>query len=253
MGIKLEIETKRFQSLVRAVSINGIIETPVLRFRPNQIRVMNKDVASVVLGCGIFKDRYFINYQAEDIEKVEEIKVGFNAEKLLKISKQLSDETTEIYIRPEKNKIEMTTDTQKASVPIVESVTGEAKPVPVIVEKEDTIEFTEDYAVVEQIPVLKKEIESLGEAETRFIVKDGELSVQQETIDGYSFAQKLKKGINAEDFTLIAGSDYLSAIFSSMISNDTIEIRLNKDHPLGFVDKNENYTFVVLLAPRIEG
>jgi len=251
MEINLELETARFQNLVRAVSINGTIETPVLRFQPNKVKAINKDIANVVLACAIFRDRYFINYRAETGEE-EEVKIGFNAEKLLKISKQLSDETTEVRIEPEKYRIEIATDSQEASVPIVESISGEMKSVPSMEIKEDTIEFTDSAMLTEQIPVLRKEIESLGESETRFIVKNGELSVQQESVDGYSFAQKLKKGINTEDFSVLAASDYLSAIFSSMISSDMIEIRLTKDQPLAFIDRDENYEFVVLLAPRIE-
>ena len=228
MEISLEVETLRFQNLVKVVSINGTIETPVLQFQPNQIRAINKDIASVVLSCGIFRDRYFINYSAE-IGNEEEVKVGFNAEKLLKITKQLSDETTEVHIKPEKYKIEINTDSQEVSAPIVESIAGEMKSVPSMEIKEDTIEFTDSPMLIEQIPVLKKEIESLGESETRFIIKNGELSVQQESVDGYSFAQKLKKGLNVEDFSVLAASDYLSAIFGSMITNDMIEIRLTKN------------------------
>jgi len=250
MRIDLELETTRFQNLVKAVSINGTIETPMLRFQANKVKAINKDIANVVLACAIFRDRYFINYQAE-IGNEEELKVGFNAEKLLKIARQLSDETTEVHIEPENHKIEMTTDTQEASVPIVESFT-EMKSVPSMEIKEDTIEFTDSPMLIEQIPVLKKEIESLGESETRFIVKEGELSVQQESVDGYSFAQKLKKGVNVEDFSVLAASDYLSAIFSSMITNDMIEIRLTKNYPLGFMDRDDSYVYAVLLAPRIE-
>ena len=250
MRIDLELETTRFQNLVRAVSINGTIETPMLRFQPNRVKAINKDIANVVLACAIFRDRYFINFQA-DIGNEEELKVGFNAEKLLKICRQLSDETTKVHIEPESHKIEIKTDSQEVSAPIVESFT-EMKSVPSMEIKEDTIEFTDSPMLIEQIPGLKKEIESLGESETRFIVKNGELSVQQESVDGYSFAQKLKKGLNVEDFSVLAASDYLSAIFSSMITNDMIEIRLTKDFPLGFMDRDDSYVYAVLLAPRIE-
>jgi len=251
MKIDLELETTRFQNLVKAVSINGTIETPMLRFQANRVKAINKDIANVVLACAIFRDRYFINYSAE-IGNEEELKVGFNAEKLLKICRQLSDETTEVHIEPESHKIEIKTDSQEVSAPIVESIAGEMKSVPSMEIKEDTIEFTDSPILIEQIPVLKKEIESLGESETRFIVKGGELSVQQESVDGYSFAQKLKKGVNVEDFSVLAASDYLSAIFSSMITNDMIEIRLTKNYPLGFMDKDDSYVYAVLLAPRIE-
>ena len=45
MRIDLELETTRFQNLVRAVSINGTIETPMLRFQPNRVKAINKDIA----------------------------------------------------------------------------------------------------------------------------------------------------------------------------------------------------------------
>ena len=248
MGIEIELETLRFQNLVKAVTIGAVIETPTLQFKQNQLKAVNKDIASVVMSHIVFKDKYFSNYKVES-----DTKVTFRADMLLKISNQLSDKMTKVHIEPEKNEIKIFTDTQEATLPTIESILPETKLMSLMKENENgEIEITEPFMVSEQIPLLKKEINTIGETETIFTLSSGELLVQQRSRDGYSLSKKIKKGITAVDFSVIGATSYLGAIFNSMIS-DEIELKISKDLPLIFIDKADEYSITTLLAPRVEG
>jgi len=246
MEIEIELETERFKNIVKAVSINGIIETPTLQFQPNQLKAINKDLASVVLSYSIFKSKYFIKYGVET-----DYAVGFESQRLLRIAKQLSGEVATIRLNSDKDEIEIFTKSREVAVPTVESVIKRAEIPSFVKEGENGVETDASFMMSEKIQILKRELESLGELETTFMLSNGELSVKQESVDGYRDIQKLKNGIACTDFSVISATSYLSTIFDSVICEE-VELKLSKDFPIVVLDKTADYNILLVLAPKVE-
>jgi len=245
MGISLEVETARFQSLVRAISINGLIEEPAIFLRQEYLKTVNRDIASVIASCSIFQEKFFNRYH---VEEREERYIAVNAEKLLKLTKQLSDDTVEIKI--EKDKMTIRTAQQKIKVPLIEYNKGQAKLPHFLREEETGFVFTETYPVVVKIPKLGRELEGLGEKETFFSINDSSLTVKQETVDGYLIEQKISD-VNVESsFSVVVDTSYLKGMFDSVICEE-VELRLDKTSPLAIIDKTSDYQLVLGLALRV--
>lgn len=243
--IEFEIETKRFHEIIKAVSINGIIEVPTIQFLPDRLRAANKDLADAVISYASFNKSYFTKCDIKD-----ETKISFESEKLLKISKLLTDEMTKVQIDKDKDQVKISTKMQEVTVPIMESPVKETTLPRFTEEKDGVLEITQPFTITEKIPILKREAESLGQEETMFIIKDNTLSAQQKTTDGYSFAHKLKD-ISAVDFSVMASTSYLGAMFDSFISEE-VELRLSESDPIVIVDKTVDFEILMILAPRME-
>lgn len=243
--IEFEIETERFRDVIKAVSINGIIGVPTVQFLPDRLKAVNKDLADAVLSYTSFNKSYFTKYDIKD-----ETKISFESEKLLKIVELLTDKMTNIQIDKTKDQIKISTKMQEVTVPIMESPIKESTLPGFTEEKDGILEITQPFTVTERIPILKREAKSLGQEETMFIVRDNMLSAQQKTTDGYSFTHKLKT-IKAVDFSVMASTSYLGAMFDSVIS-DEVEIKLSEVDPIVIIDKAVDFDIVMILAPRME-
>ena len=247
MKIELEVETMRFQSVVKAMSIGGLIENPVIQFKENQLRIVNRDIANSLISCGTFEKKYFNKY-----EVTEEKAVAVNAEKLLRLTKQLSDDTVKVQVEPEKDRMTILTAQQKVKVPLIEFNETQIKLPGFLVENDGKFGFSEGskYLATVKIPRLGKELEGLGERETTLQVINNKLMIKQETVDGYLIEQKLH-AVEATDFSVMADSTYLKSLFDSAICEE-VELKLDKTLPLTIVDKTSDYSLILALALRIE-
>ncbi len=245
MGISLEIETARFQSLVRAISINGLIEEPAIFLAQGHLKTVNRDIASVVASCSVFQEKFFNGYH---VEEGEERYIAVNAEKLLKLTKQLSDDTVEIKI--ERDKMTIRTAQQKVKVPLIQYNEGQAKLPHFLREQGNEFAFTEIYPVIVKIPKLGRELEGLGEKETFFSINDSSLTVKQETVDGYLIEQKISDVETESKFSIVVDTSYLKGMFDSVICEE-IELRLDRSLPLAIIDKTSDYQLVLGLALRV--
>ena len=243
MEVDLEVETVRFQNLVKAVSINGLIEEPVISLEQEQLKTVNRDIASVVASCSIFQEKFFNKYQIE-----EERQVAVNAEKLLKLTKQLSDDTVEVKV--EKDRMTIHTAQQKIRVPLIECNERQTKLPNFLVEQENKFVFSETYPVITKIPRLGKELEGLGEKETFFTITGSGLTIKQETVDGYLIEQKISEVETKEEFSVVVDTSYLKGMFDSVICEE-VELRLDESSPLVIVDKTSDYQLVLGLALRV--
>jgi len=252
--IEFELETKKFQDLVNIVSINGIIEYPVLQFFEDKLKSLNTDISGVVFIYSSFIKDWFAKYTIESIEVNDKDNiVCFDSKRLLKAIKLLSGETVKVKIQKDKDSINISTSKNNLNVPIMSDTIGITKVPRFIEEKEDTIEFKDiDFMLSEKIPIIpSQKIESLGEEESVFIIKDGNLSIFQKTNDGYKFSDEIKSDVNSVDFAVSTTTSYLVPVFKSLIS-DEVEINLGKNLPVILLDKTKDYNIVIALAPRIK-
>jgi len=243
--IEFEIGTKRFREIIKAVSINGLIEIPTIQFLPDRLRAVNIDLAGAVMSYASFNKSYFTKYDIKD-----ETRISFESEKLLKISKLLTDEMTKVQINTDRDQVKISTKMQEVTVPIMKSPIRETNLPRFIEEKDGILEITQPFTITEKIPILKQEAKSLEQEETMFIIKNNILSAQQKTTDGYSFAYNLKT-IQAVDFSVMASASYLGAMFDSVISEE-VELKLSKEDPIVIIDKTADFDIMMILAPRME-
>lgn len=245
--IELEVETMRFQNVVKAMSIDGLIENPVMQFGKNQLKVVNRDIANSLISCGIFGKKYFNKYEVS-----EEKAVAVNAEKLLKLTKQLSDDIVKVQVEPEKDRMMILTTQQKVKVPLIEYNETQIKLPGFLVESDGEFGFSEEnkYLASVKIPRLGKELEGLGERETVFSIINNTLIIKQETVDGYLIEQKLH-AVEAINFSVMADSTYLKSVFDSAICEE-VELKLDKTLPLTIIDKTSDYSLILALALKIE-
>lgn len=253
--IEFEMEAQRFLNIVKAVSINGVIETPILQFLPNGIRAVNKDLADAVFNYSSFSKNYFANYKVDEkvgegTEKGIGVECSFEAEKLLKVVKILSGDMAKVQVNKDNNQIIISTKDQKATVPIIETPLKKDK-LPIFTEeKEGVLEVQDTFMISEKIPLLKRETAGLGQEDTIFMVADNILSAKQKTVDGYSFTYNIKN-VSGVDFSVIGDTAYLNNIFDSLIGSE-VELRLSKEEPIVIIDKTIEYDVVVVLAPKME-
>lgn len=241
---EIKVETERFQNIIKMASMNGVIEQPVLQFTPEYLKVLNKDMSSAVMSYGIFKKEYFTNYPV-----TEKTEICIDAKILLKILTSLSGKDLTLNVDTEKNQVRLHTEVQKVKIPILESTTRIPKNPVFTEEKDRTIKITEDFMILEKIPVLKHEIKGLDEEVTVFSVIGKKLFVRQEADEGYESSYTLKD-VNTEDFEIPLTTGFLTSMFNSFTSGE-VELGMSEDKPFILVDKTPEYTVLLLLAPRV--
>ena len=246
--MKVKVETELFKGIIKAVCMNGLIETPVIKFGEDCVEAMNQDIANVAMSVCRFDKDTFLEYGITG----EEEKVAIEADKTLKLIRNLSGD--EVTIEKTDSSLLIKTDSEKLKIPIIES--NDAKlPQAILVRKEDGIVYLNEsmeFQLKENIPVLKKELEGLGERVTVFELKDKELSVRQETTDGYSFQSSIMKDVNSDDFSVMFDTDYLKNVFDSLIDGNVL-LNLGKESvPIVLQNNTNNYRILVLLLPRID-
>ena len=243
--MNVKIETEMFKAMIRAICLNGVIDTPRISFKKEHLEAVNMDIPNISLSCCYFDKNAFLEYE---VSKEEDI--GIEAGEVMKLIKHLSGD--EMTMTTDKNSLVIVTDHEKLKIPIIE--TKEQK-VPSLIEMgedgEMSIQTGTTFYMNETIPVLKKELESMGEDETSFEMKSGKLSVMQETTDGYLFQSVIKEEVKSEDFNITFNSDYLKDVFNSVI-DDEVQIRLGNSLPVILENKTDNYQVIFLLMSKIK-
>jgi len=247
--MKISVETGFFKALVRAVCMNGEVETPVMVFKEQYMESINKDIADSAMAVCRFEKDAFLEYEIIG----EEEEIAIEAEKTMKLIRNLSGD--EVTIEKTDNSLLLRTENEKLKIPVIEA--GKEFPLPkafFVRDENGIVELSKDgeWIVKETIPVLRKELEGLGESVTVFEMKDGKLSVMQETTDGYSFQSNVVENIKSEDFTTMFNTDYLKNVFNAVI-DDEVVLSLGKDLiPLVLENNTNNYRILQLLLPRVE-
>lgn len=247
--MKVSVETGFFKGLVKAVCMNGEIETPVMLFKEQYMETINRGIANAAMTVCRFEKDVFLEYGITG----EEEEVAVEAEKTMKLIRNLSGD--EVTIEKTDNSLLLRTENEKLKIPIIEAKKELALPGLLLVRDENGIvELSKDteWLVKETIPVLRKELEGLGETVTVLEIKDGKLSVMQETTDGYSFQSSVTENIKSEDFTTMFNTDYLKSVFNAVIDDEVI-LNLGKDlTPMILENNTKNYRILHLLLPRVE-
>ena len=243
--MRIKVETGMFKSMIRAICLNGVIDIPMLVFKKDYLEAVNHDISQISVSACHFGKETFIEY---DVTKNNEI--GIEAGEVMKLIKRLSGD--EIIMSREKDSMVIVTDREKLKIPTIKI---QKQKFPSIIKVEENgdldIQFDSPFYMDETIPVLKKELESMGENEMTFEMRDGKLSVVQETIDGYVFENTIKKEVQSDNFNVGFNTEYLKDVFNSVI-NDEILMRLGNKLPLVLENKTDNYQTIFLLMPRIK-
>lgn len=244
--MNIKIETELFKGMIKAICLNGLVATPRIVFKKECLEAVNTDIANASLsGCHFGKET-FLEY---DVTVEEE--VGIEAEKVMKVIGKLSGD--EITMSKGENSLVIVTEHEKLKIPTIET-RKQKIPSMLKVEENGEMSIQTDFTfhVDEIIPVLKKELESMGERETMFEMKDGKLSVMQKTTDGYFFQSAMREGMKAKDFNILFDTDYLKNVFDSAI-DDEVRMKLGSGNtPMILEDKTKSYQLLFILVPRVE-
>lgn len=243
--MKVVIETEMFRRMIRAISLNGLINTPRISFKKERLEATNIDISNISFSACHFGKDAFLEYE---VSKEEDI--GIEAGEVMKLIKHLSGD--EITMTTDENSLVIVTDHEKLKIPTIE--TKEQK-VPSLIEVgEDgvmSIQTGTTFYMDETIPVLKKELEGMGEDETTFEMKEEKLSVMQETTDGYLFQSVIMESVKSENFNIVFNTDYLKSVFNSLI-DDEVQIRLGDKLPIILENKTDIYQVIFLLMSKIK-
>ncbi|RLI90218.1 MAG: hypothetical protein DRO89_06215 [Candidatus Altiarchaeales archaeon] len=239
-----EVERKRFENMVRAMSVDGTIRVIEMVLKPTYMYAANMDDANIIMSYGKFPKHFFVRYDIKDATDIT-----LDVERVSKILKNMKGDI--IKVTKEDNELRLSTEKEKESIPMMER--GEPK-IPSFVEfdENDNLKINLHPTVRARVPVLRKELESLGIERTAFIVDGGKLYVEQRSEDGYKFSTKVAEVGNTENGSHMFDTNYLKKIFSSVIMSEVV-ILLGKDCPLIIVDKTSDYTINFFLARLVMG
>jgi len=235
-----EVERKRFESIVKVMSMDNTIRVVGMTFKPTHMYAVNIDEASVAMSYAKFPKHFFVKYGVS-----EEVSVTFDAERVLKILRNIKGDIVKVV--KEGDELYFSTEKEKVSVPLMEQ--GEFKlPNFAELDENDNLKVKDLHPTVRaRIPVLRKELESLGIERTVFVVDGGKLYVEQRSEDGYKFSTKVAEVHGVEDGSYMFDTNYLKRIFGSVIMSEVV-ILLGKDCPLIVVDKTNDYAVNFFLA-----
>lgn len=244
--MNIQVETLFFKAMLKAICLNGGIDTPKIVFKKDYLEAVNIDIANASLSACHFDKNAFLEY-----EVAEEEEIGIEAEKVMKIIGKLSGD--EITMSKDRNSLVIVTEHEKLKIPTIETTKQKtSKLVKVGENGEMSIETDVTFLVNETIPVLKKELESMGEMVSVFEMKAGKLSLMQETTDGYSFQSDVREELKCEDFTIMFNTDYLKNVFDSVIDDEVLVKLGSGSTPMILEDKTKNYQLLFILVPRVE-
>ena len=240
-----EIERKRFENVIRAVSIDGIVKVVGMNLKPTHAYAVNMDDANVVMSYAKFPKHFFVRYNVGS-----EVSITFDAERVLKILKSIKGDI--IKVDKDGNEMQLSTEKERVSIPLMEQ--NEVRlPNFAELDENDNLKVKDLHPTVRaRIPVLKKELESLGIERTVFVVDGGKLYVEQRSEDGYKFSTKIAEVGDAESSSYMFDTNYLKKIFNSVIVGE-VAILLGKNCPLIVVDKTNDYTLNFFLARLVMG
>jgi len=245
--IEFTIELQLFKKMCKAVSLNGIVETPSLIFSQDCLEAINRDLADATLSYCKFSSEYFMKYTYVDEQTDKRIFVS--SEALFKAIKSLSGEAVQVSIEGES--LSMKTDKQKAVIPMLEGGTISSLPDSMkVINGDVSLVDNMVFQIEEIIPVISKGVDSLGASDSIFIIKDGTLSLFQGTDDGSSFESELLKGLNSIDFFVILDTMYLTSLFDSVM-DENVKLKLGKELPVVMENKAKNRDTIFVLMPKI--
>ena len=247
--IEIEVETKKLVELVKAVSLNGLVVDPVLRFGENGVKAWNTDIGNAVAGYLNFKRDYFINYNIPD-----ECKICFESSKLLKLLSYIKGENTVLTLETEKAVIK--SNGQEVTFPLLEPG-NEMKLISLLREEDDKVVITNPYPISLVMENLSKDVLKLGELETSLIIKENKLFMEQRSDDGYVFSDSIVSVPGVDDLRINLSTEYLTGILGSLIGK---EVRLNINTksiipetvmPIVIENDGDGYRLLFIIAPRI--
>ena len=243
--LMFEVERKRFESMIRAMSVDGAVRVVGMDFKPTYMYAVNMDDANVVMSYAKFPKHFFVRYNVSDA-----VNITIDAERVLKILKSMKGDIVKVERSGEE--IQLSTEKERVSIPLMEQ--GETKlPSFAELDENDNLKVRGLHPTVKtRIPTLKKELESLGIERTVFTVDGGKLYVEQRSDDGYKFSTKIAEVGDVEDGSYMFDTNYLKKIFNSAIMSE-VTILLGKDCPLIVVDKTNDYTLNFFLARLVIG
>ena len=240
-----EIERRRFESVIRALSIDTVIRVVRMTLKSTHVYAVNIDDASVVMSYGRFPKHFFVKYDINDT-----VDITFDAERVLKILKSMKGDI--IKVSKDGDEMQLSTEKERVSIPLMEQ--GEFKlPNFAELDENDNLKVKDLHPTVRaRVSVLRKELESLGIERTVFVVDGGKLYVEQRSEDGYKFSTKVAEVGSVEAGSYMFDTNYLKKIFNSVIMNE-VTILLGEDSPLIVVDKTNDYTINLFLARLVIG
>jgi len=240
-----EVERKRFESMIRATSVDGAVRVVEMVFKPTYMYAVNMDDANVVMSYAKFPKHFFAKYGVDRV-----VSVAIDSERVLKILRSMKGDTVKVEKSAEE--VQLSTEKEKVSIPLMEQ--GEFKlPNFAELDENDNLKIKDLHPTVRaRIPVLKKELESLGIERTTFTVDGGVLYVEQSSEDGYKFSTKIADVGSVEDGSYMFDTNYLKKIFGSVIMSEVV-VLLGKDCPLIVVDRTNDYTLNFFLARLVIG
>jgi len=240
-----EVERKRFESIVKVMSVDNTIRVVGMTFKPTHMYAVNIDEASVAMSYAKFPKHFFVKYGVS-----EEVSITFDAERVLKILRNIKGDIVKVV--KEGDELHFSTEKEKVSIPLMEQ--GEFKlPNFAELDENDNLKIKSLHPTVRaRIPVLKKELESLGIERTTFTVDGGVLYVEQSSEDGYKFSTKIAEVGSVEDGSYMFDTNYLKKIFGSVIMSEVV-VLLGKDCPLIVVDRTNDYSLNFFLARLVIG
>jgi len=240
-----EVERKRFENVVKAISMDGTIRVVGITLKPTHMYAVNIDDANIAMSYGRFPKHFFVRYNVNDT-----VSITFDVERVLKILRSMKGDI--IKVNKDGDEMQLSTEKEKVSIPLMEQ--GEFRlPNFVELDENDNLKVKDLHPTVRaRIPVLKKELESLGIERTVFVVDEGKLYVEQRSEDGYKFSTKIAEVGDAGSGSYMFDTNYLKRIFNSVIIGE-VAILLGKDSPLIVIDKTNDYTLNFFLARLVMG
>ncbi len=61
--MKIKVETEMFKSMIKAICLNGVIDTPTLTFKKDYLEAVNIDISQISLSACHFGKETFLEYR----------------------------------------------------------------------------------------------------------------------------------------------------------------------------------------------
>lgn len=261
-GVFLEflIETKRLQSIFRAIGVDGLAEEAEIIFTPNELRAVSISRDNVVISKVVFSKKFFIEY---DIP--QEVKISLEPERIENVVSKMKELKAKftidrdfIYIESEKQRrgIRLITPslhtTSKFTPKFATAVFGDI----VMREDWDKDKVINSYCHA-KLPVLTaSELNPLGLDKLFLEVRGNRMYlIQLDEDETFSEDEITTNVVNPYDCRVMVNQDYLKSAIRSVISGEMyLAIGRLTDQPLPIVisDKTSDYKISIDIAPMID-
>ena len=243
--MKVKIETKFLKNVIKAISISDMIDAPTIVFKQGGMEAQNKDISQTVMSvCDVSKN----NFEEYTINGEEE-RVTIEIDKTIKLLKNINGDI--VTIERVGNSLSLMTDKEKIKIPLMDY--GKKKDINKTfkINENGTLPIIDEtYYLNEIIPLFTKDLSVLNEMDSKLTLKNGTLSLVQQTVDEYNFEKVIATDLNSKDFVIYFDNTFLKKLFDSTIGEDVV-FHLGKDKPLVLEEKSTGFQLFLLLAPRI--